>query len=136
MSFREADPIFDFRLAARAYRYCDISYVTIYLPIYRATKDTGMWNGIWIGCSPRGGRGGWDFDPDFIGWFGGGRRGRGGPFRSGRMFEQGDLKYVILQLLEEKPRHGYEIISALEARFGGVDAPSGGGGEPTLTPPG
>ena len=29
------------------------------------------------------------------------------------MFEQGDLKYAILQLLAEKPRHGYEIIRAL-----------------------
>ena len=92
-----------------------------------------MWNGIWIGCSPRGGRGGWDFDPDFMGWFGGGRRGRGGPFRSGRMFEQGDLKYVILQLLEEKPRHGYEIIRALEDRFGGMYSPSAGTVYPTLT---
>ena len=92
-----------------------------------------MWSGIWVGCSPRGGRGGWDFDPDFMGWFGGGRRGRGGPFRGGRMFEQGDLKYVILQLLEEKPRHGYEIIKALEERFGGMYSPSAGTVYPTLT---
>ena len=90
-----------------------------------------MWNGnIWMGCSPRGG---WDFGPDFMGWFGGGRRGRGGPFRGGRMFEQGDLKYVILQLLDEKPRHGYEIIKALEERFGGLYSPSAGTVYPTLT---
>ncbi len=94
-----------------------------------------MWHekGIWIGCSPGSGRGGWSgFDPDFMGWFGGGRRGRG-PFRGGRMFEQGDLKYVILQLLEEKPRHGYEIIKALEERFGGMYSPSAGTVYPTLT---
>ena len=91
-----------------------------------------MWNGIWVDCSPGGGRG-WDFDRDFMGWFGGGRRGRGGPFRGGRMFEQGDLKYVILQLLEEKPRHGYEIIKALEERFGGMYSPSAGTVYPTLT---
>jgi DNA-binding PadR family transcriptional regulator len=91
-----------------------------------------MWNGIWVGCSPGGGRH-WDFDPDFMGWFGGGRRGRGGPFRGGRMFEQGDVKYVILQLLEEKPRHGYEIIKALEERFGGMYSPSAGTVYPTLT---
>jgi DNA-binding PadR family transcriptional regulator len=71
--------------------------------------------------------------PDFTGWFGGGRRGRGGPFRGGRMFEQGDLKYVILQLLDEKPRHGYEIIKALEDRFGGMYSPSAGTVYPTLT---
>jgi DNA-binding PadR family transcriptional regulator len=68
-----------------------------------------------------------------MGWFGGGRRGRGGPFRGGRMFEQGDLKYVILQLLDEMPRHGYEIIKALEERFGGMYSPSAGTVYPTLT---
>jgi len=35
------------------------------------------------------------------------------------MFEAGEVKYVILRLLKEKPRHGYEIITALEARRGG-----------------
>jgi DNA-binding PadR family transcriptional regulator len=49
------------------------------------------------------------------------------------MFEQGDLKYVILQLLDEKPRHGYEIIKALEDRFGGIYSPSAGTVYPTLT---
>jgi DNA-binding PadR family transcriptional regulator len=49
------------------------------------------------------------------------------------MFEQGDLKYVILQLLAEKPRHGYEIIKALEEKSGGVYAPSAGAIYPTLT---
>ena len=49
------------------------------------------------------------------------------------MFEQGDLKYVILQLLDEKPRHGYEIIRALEDRFGGMYSPSAGTVYPTLT---
>ena len=94
-----------------------------------------MWNqGVWIGCTPGSGKSGsWSFDPDFMGWFGGGRRGRGGPFRGGRMFEQGDLKYVILQLLDEKPRHGYEIIRALEDRFGGMYSPSAGTVYPTLT---
>jgi len=92
-----------------------------------------MWHEkIWIGCSPGSSRGWSGFDPDFMGWFGG-RRGRGGPFRGGRMFEQGDLKYVILQLLEEKPRHGYEIIKALEERFGGMYSPSAGTVYPTLT---
>lgn len=49
------------------------------------------------------------------------------------MFEQGDLKYVILKLLAEKPRHGYEIIKELEAQSGGVYAPSAGAIYPTLT---
>jgi DNA-binding PadR family transcriptional regulator len=65
-------------------------------------------------------------------WGGGGRR-RGGPFRGGRMFGQGDLKYVILQLLAEKPRHGYEVIKELEERFAGAYAPSAGTVYPTLS---
>jgi len=88
---------------------------------------------FWVGCAPGAGRGGWGFDPDFMGWFSGPGRRRGGPFRGGRMFEQGDLKYVILQLLDEKPRHGYEIIKALEERFGGIYSPSAGTVYPTLT---
>lgn len=87
------------------------------------------WRGRgWAGA----GRG---FDPGVMGWFwgGGGPRGRRGGFRGGRMFEQGDLKYVILKLLEEKPRHGYEIIKELEDRFRGAYAPSPGTVYPTLT---
>jgi DNA-binding PadR family transcriptional regulator len=49
------------------------------------------------------------------------------------MFEQGDLKYVILQLLAEKPRHGYEVIKELEERLGGAYAPSAGTVYPTLS---
>src|SRR5918911_1300698 len=58
---------------------------------------------------------------------------RGRPFGGGRMFEQGDLKYVILRLLDEKPRHGYEIIKELEERFSGFYSPSPGTVYPTLT---
>ena len=61
----------------------------------------------------------------------GGRHGRRG-HRGGRVFEQGDLKYVILQLLEEKPRHGYDIIKELEERFAGTYSPSPGTVYPTL----
>lgn len=49
-----------------------------------------------------------------------------------QMFESGEMKYVILRLLREKPRHGYEIIKALEDRFGGWYAPSPGTVYPTL----
>ena len=49
------------------------------------------------------------------------------------MFEQGDLRYVVLKLLAEKPAHGYEIIRAVEERFGGAYAPSPGIVYPTLT---
>lgn len=48
------------------------------------------------------------------------------------MFGQGDLKYVILQMLAEKPRHGYDIIKELEDRFRGTYSPSAGTVYPTL----
>lgn len=49
-----------------------------------------------------------------------------------RFFAKGDLKYVILDLLKDKPRHGYEIIRALEERFHGFYSPSAGSVYPTL----
>ncbi len=73
------------------------------------------------------------FDADFSAFFGGGGSKRRGPFGGGRMFEQGDLKLVILRLLDEKPRHGYEIIKELEERSHGRYTPSAGAVYPTLT---
>ena len=52
--------------------------------------------------------------------------------RRSRFFERGDLKYVILDLLTDKPRHGYEIIRELEDRFHGFYTPSAGKVYPTL----
>ncbi len=64
----------------------------------------------------------------------GAHRGRGGFGRSGRrVFDQGDLRAVILSLIAEKPRHGYELIKAIEEMLGGGYAPSPGIVYPTLT---
>jgi DNA-binding PadR family transcriptional regulator len=52
--------------------------------------------------------------------------------RFGQVFERGDLKYVILEQLKDKPAHGYELMRALEQRFGGFYAPSPGAVYPTL----
>src|SRR5215831_18041163 len=49
-----------------------------------------------------------------------------------RFFGRGDLKYVILELLKEQPRHGYDIIRALEERARGMYRPSPGSVYPTL----
>src|ERR1700726_2049087 len=65
--------------------------------------------------------------------FGRGRFGRGGGGGAGRFFGPGDLRLVLLALIEEKPRHGYELIKDLEAKFGGAYAPSPGSVYPTLT---
>jgi DNA-binding PadR family transcriptional regulator len=55
--------------------------------------------------------------------------GRGG----GRVFGPGDLRLVLLALIQAKPRHGYELIKELEQKFGGGYAPSPGSIYPTLT---
>jgi len=52
--------------------------------------------------------------------------------RGERMFHKGDFKYLILDLLKDKPRHGYEIIRDLEDRFHGFYSPSPGAVYPTL----
>lgn len=74
----------------------------------------------------------WGFEDMFEELWGG--RGRRSRHRGtgGRMFGQGDLKFVILSLLAEKPRHGYEIIKELEERSGGTYSPSPGTVYPTL----
>lgn len=67
-----------------------------------------------------------------MGRHGPGRGGaRGG--RQGRMFQHGDLRLLILALIAETPRHGYEIIREIESRLGGAYAPSPGVVYPTLT---
>ncbi|WP_244532358.1 PadR family transcriptional regulator [Methylocapsa palsarum] len=51
----------------------------------------------------------------------------------GRMFAQGDLRFVVLKLISDKPSHGYEIIKAIEDRLAGAYSPSPGVVYPTLT---
>ena len=54
-----------------------------------------------------------------------------GPWRESS-FQKGDLKYVILDLIRDKPRHGYEIIRELEELSHGLYTPSPGAVYPTL----
>ena len=51
----------------------------------------------------------------------------------GRVFDHGELRFVVLALIAEKPRHGYEIIKAIEDRLAGTYSPSPGVIYPTLT---
>ena len=80
----------------------------------------------------RGARGpsrGEQFGSDFGNW-----RGRGRHHHAGRRpFEQGDLRLLVLALIAEKPRHGYELIKEIEERMGGAYAPSPGVIYPLLT---
>ncbi|MFV0623556.1 PadR family transcriptional regulator [Sphingomonas sp. ac-8] len=99
------------------------------------------------GCGPRGGfgRGPEHGGRDFAGPWGGGPFG-GGRFGGGwggdaeghrggrrRIFDGGDLRLVLLALIEQQPRHGYDLIREIKERTGGAYAPSPGVVYPTLT---
>jgi DNA-binding PadR family transcriptional regulator len=73
-------------------------------------------------CGPRG------FSRHFAGGL---EHGRGGGF--GRFVGDGELRLVVLALLEQAPRHGYEVIKALEEHSSGFYTPSPGVIYPTLT---
>ena len=89
--------------------------------IWRQFATGRGWQGSWgpfrfdFGDGPDGGRGG--------------RRGR----RARRMFEGGELRLVLLKLIADEPRHGYDLIRAVEEMTGGEYAPSPGVVYPTLT---
>jgi DNA-binding PadR family transcriptional regulator len=79
-------------------------------------------------AGPRGHHGdepGWPQPPFGRAWRGFGRKAE-------RLFDRGDMKYVVLDLLRERPRHGYDVIRALEERFQGLYSPSAGTVYPTL----
>lgn len=89
-------------------------------------RDHGHHHGHW--AAGRGGR------------FGRGHGGRHGHdrgdsdwFRVGRMLAHGDLKLLALALIEQQPRHGYELIKLIEERTSGFYTPSPGVVYPTLT---
>ncbi len=64
--------------------------------------------------------------------FGPGATGFGKPNFRWRIFDRGDLKYMILELLRERPMHGYEVMRALEETSGGAYTASPGSVYPTL----
>jgi DNA-binding PadR family transcriptional regulator len=57
--------------------------------------------------------------------------GRGG--RRRRVFDSNELRLVLLKLIADQPRHGYELIRAIEDLTGGFYVPSPGVVYPTLT---
>ena len=70
---------------------------------------------------------------DHEGGRGGNSRGGGRGGRAGRLFDHGELRFVVLALVAERPRHGYEIIKEIEDRTAGTYSPSPGVIYPTLT---
>ena len=80
------------------------------------------------GCGPR--HGSWRRGPFEVRWEMG-HRGGGG--RRRRMFDGEELRLVLLKLIADQPRHGYDLIRDIEERTGGAYAPSAGVIYPTLT---
>lgn len=58
---------------------------------------------------------------------------RGGGRRHGRPFDYGELRLVVLAMIAEAPRHGYELMKSVEERMGGSYSPSPGVIYPTLS---
>ncbi len=81
-----------------------------------------------MGFGPRGAGRGWGDGGWGAEWGGGGRRGG-----RRRVFEAGELRIVLLKLIAQQPRHGYDLIRAIEEMTGGSYAPSPGVVYPTLT---
>jgi DNA-binding PadR family transcriptional regulator len=74
----------------------------------------------------------------YRGHHGDGRGGRGDPDdarggRRRRVFDSGELRLVLLKLIADQPRHGYELIRAIEELTGGLYVPSPGMVYPLLT---
>lgn len=65
-------------------------------------------------------------------WHDNAPRVRVGRRRRGRMFGTGELRLALLALIAREPRHGYELIRAIEDMTGGSYAPSPGAVYPTL----
>jgi DNA-binding PadR family transcriptional regulator len=82
------------------------------------------------GCGPR--HGSWRRGPFEFRWEIGGHHG-GGRGRRRRMFDGDELRLVLLKLIADQPRHGYDLIRDIEERTGGAYAPSAGVIYPTLT---
>ena len=82
-----------------------------------------------------GGRGGFGAGGFSVRWGGDddGRGGGRGPGRGRRMFDSGELRLVLLKLIAEQPRHGYDLIREIEQRSSGAYAPSPGVIYPTIT---
>ncbi|MCR9079761.1 MAG: PadR family transcriptional regulator [Hyphomonadaceae bacterium] len=61
-----------------------------------------------------------------------GQHGRGGGRRR-RPLDHGDLRLLILALIQEEPRHGYDLMMEIETRTGGTYKPSPGVMYPALS---
>ena len=88
----------------------------------------------WGGHGPGGppwARGMWGFGRGFPGGPGRGPGGPGGP-GGPRAFGRGDMKFQLLALLSERPKHGYEMIKEMEEQAGGFYTPSAGAVYPAL----
>lgn len=69
----------------------------------------------------------WNWEEGWREWGRSGPGGRGGP-----RADRGEVKYLILSILQDGPKHGYEIIRSIEEKSQGAYVPSAGTIYPTL----
>ena len=92
----------------------------------RRYRGSDAWPFLAMMAAQKGGWGAsWDDDEDEE-WEGRSRR------RKRRVFGNGELRLALLALIRDEPRHGYELIKAIEELTGGSYAPSPGAVYPTL----
>jgi DNA-binding PadR family transcriptional regulator len=77
--------------------------------------------------------GSWKRGPFEFHWDMGEAAGQRGGGRRRRMFDGDELRLLLLKLIADQPRHGYDLIRDIEERTGGAYAPSAGVVYPTLT---
>lgn len=92
-------------------------------------RHRGHHNGGQYECGRRGGQ--WSRGPFTVRWDV--TSGEGGGRGRRRMFDGNELRLILLKLIEEQPRHGYDLIREIEERSGGAYVPSPGVVYPTLT---
>ncbi|WP_254602802.1 PadR family transcriptional regulator [Sphingomonas bacterium] len=93
-----------------------------------------MWHGMHGRRGREGGRGGWEqWAAQFAERWAEAQTGARGGGRARRMFDGGELRLVLLKLIADEPRHGYDLIRQIEELTGGAYAPSPGVVYPTLT---
>jgi DNA-binding PadR family transcriptional regulator len=114
--------------------YLDIRYIAIYMARMRSNTKVLMKHQHKHGYRHGHHHG---VEPDSLGELHeGGHHHRAGKHfgeRRGRPFNYGEFRLLALAMIAEEPRHGYELMKAVEERMGGAYSPSPGVTYPTLS---
>lgn len=98
----------------------------------RIHKDRNAWKAAFPMAAMMAAGRGWDGRFSWDSGGPGGNRGGRGPRSRRRIFGSGELRLVLLMMIGDEPRHGYELIKAIGEITGGNYEPSPGAVYPTL----